>query len=70
MIKRRASALVSAIMLLLLVTLISGAALRQFASWRVDYERRLQYEEKAFAAAFTTWKRTQSPTGADEVVQP
>ncbi|KRN25349.1 hypothetical protein [Lacticaseibacillus camelliae] len=70
MTKRRASALISAIMLLLLVTLISGAALRQFAIWRVAYERRLTYEQKAFADAYVRWKRVQSPNDGDEVVQP
>lgn len=70
MIKRRASALLSAIMLLLLVTLVSTASLRQFASWRVTYTRQLQLEEQAFTAAYEKWKRTQSPESGGEVVQP
>ncbi|MFD1392158.1 hypothetical protein ACFQ3L_00950 [Lacticaseibacillus jixianensis] len=67
MTKRSGSALLSAIVLLALVTLISSAALQQFAAWRVDYQRRLRYEEQQFKVAYAWWNRHQpQPAGADE----
>lgn len=60
MTKRSGSALLNAVVILLFVMLISGAVLQQFASWRVDYQRRLRYEQQQFKREAEQWQREQA----------
>lgn len=60
--RRRGSALISALFLLLVVTLFSLSAMQQIAQWRADEQRLLVHEKKTFQQRFEAWSAQQNAT--------
>ncbi|WP_407892598.1 hypothetical protein [Lacticaseibacillus sp. N501-2] len=58
--KKRGSALLSAMLILLVVTLFSIRAMQQIAQWRADYQRTLSHEKATFNARFDAWSQQRS----------
>ncbi|WP_125705531.1 hypothetical protein [Lacticaseibacillus daqingensis] len=59
--KRQGSALLSAMMVLLVVTLMATVTLHQMAVWRGMYQLRLQEQAQAAAAAYRAWQAGEPP---------
>lgn len=58
--QKRGSALLSALVILLVVTLFSLSAMQQIAQWRADYQRLLVHEKATFNARLDTWSEQRS----------
>lgn len=58
--KLRGSALLSAMLILLVVTMFALAAVQQVAQWRADYQRVLIHEKATFKTRFDAWQAQQS----------
>ncbi|WP_179394935.1 hypothetical protein [Lacticaseibacillus absianus] len=62
---RRASALMGAVLLLSVVTVIGLATLQRFALWRSEYQARLRLERTALDAAVVQWQAL-GPSGDEQ----
>lgn len=60
MAKKRGSALLSALLILFVVTLFSLGAMQQIAQWRSGYQSLLKHEKETFNNRFDDWSRQQS----------
>ncbi|WP_125708155.1 hypothetical protein [Lacticaseibacillus porcinae] len=60
--RRRGSALLSALFMLLVVTLFSLSAMEQIAQWRADEQRLLIHEKQTFDQRFDVWSTQQNAT--------
>lgn len=59
--RRRGSALISALALLALATLVGAGSLYQISVWHADYTAQLAKEDQAMREAFNQWKRLPLP---------
>lgn len=63
--RKRGSALLSALLILFVVTLFSLAAMQQIAQWRAGYQSLLTHEKDTFKQRFDAWSRQQSTVTTD-----
>lgn len=58
--RKRGSALLSAMLILLVVTLFSLGMMQQIAQWRAGYQSLLTHEKATFNTRFDDWSRQQN----------